>query len=247
VVPELSADNHLYHAQSWDWTARQEKGVFIIKIIQKGKPDILMLTEGGFIGKIGFNSQGIGLTLNAMSVPAPAEGVPLHVVMRGMLNSPTFVGAISKVVKNRCASAANLMVSTRDGEVLDIEIAGDDYDILYPDDGICVHSNHYLSERLKSKFKDLNRDSTMSTHMRRGRASRLLHSIGRPITRTDFENLFRDHAGYPDAICYHPDLYIPPNMSRGATLACIIMDMTGGVMYATVGRTCEQEFQFFKL
>jgi hypothetical protein len=50
--------------------------------------------------------------------------------------------------------------------VLDLEIAGDDYDVLYPDDGICVHTNHYTSERLKSLYYDKNRDSTISTHMR---------------------------------------------------------------------------------
>jgi len=246
IVPELTKENRLLHAQTWDWIPAQEPAMIVLRITQMNKPKILMLTEAGIIGKIGLNSEGIGITLNAMSVPREAKGVPLHIVLRGMLNSYNMVRAMETIIKHKCASAANIMVSSRDGEVLDLEIAGPDYDVLYPDDGICVHTNHFLSERLKSVYYDKNRDSAISTHVRLGRVRRKLRSMGSQITMENIHSIMCDHAGFPEAICYHPNINVPVS-ERGATVASMIMDTSLGTMYASVGRPCESPYGLFRL
>ena len=246
IVPELTMENRLLHAQTWDWIPSQEPAMIVLRIAQVNKPKILMLTEAGIVGKVGLNSEGIGITLNAMSVPREAKGVPLHIVLRGMLNSYNLVNAMEKVIKHKCASAANIMVSSRDGEVLDLEIAGADYDVLYPEDGICVHTNHFQSERLKSVYYDKNRDSAISTHMRLGRVRRKLRAIGKQIKMDDIYGLMCDHAGFPESICYHPNINVPVS-ERGATVASMIMDTSLGIMYASLGRPCENPYALFRL
>jgi isopenicillin-N N-acyltransferase-like protein len=96
VVSDRTDTNRMYHCQNWDWRASQEKALIILRIEQPGKPSILMLTEGGIVGKIGLNSAGIAVTLNALSAPGKATGVPVHILLRGILNSKTFLEALDR-------------------------------------------------------------------------------------------------------------------------------------------------------
>ena len=66
VTPESTQDRHTILAQNWDWKGRQIEAVLVLKIIQQDKPAITMVTEGGIIGKVGFNDAGIGVCLNAL-------------------------------------------------------------------------------------------------------------------------------------------------------------------------------------
>ena len=46
------------------------------------------------------------------------------------------------------------MIGHKNGECADIEIENEDFDVLYPRDGILVHTNHFVSPRLPIVLRD---------------------------------------------------------------------------------------------
>ncbi|CAG9989341.1 unnamed protein product [Clonostachys byssicola] len=63
-------------AQNWDWQKEQAANLFVCHISLPGTnlPDVSMVTEGEVIGKIGFNSSGVVVCLNAIGEKALESG-----------------------------------------------------------------------------------------------------------------------------------------------------------------------------
>lgn len=84
-----------------------------LNISQEGKPAISMITEAGIIGKIGLNSRGVGVCLNAIR----AQGVdfqklPCHLALRTCLESTSTEEAVVAIKKAGVASSSHLLVRT---------------------------------------------------------------------------------------------------------------------------------------
>lgn len=247
ATPERTETGHMLHGQNMDFEPGHEKLMVVLYIIQKNKPDILTVTEVGTIGKIGMNSLGVALTANAIETPGVPLGLPANAVTRGILNSCNIAQAIEVIARNSCACALNYMISNNDGEVVNVEVVPDDYDVLYPDDGLCVHGNHYLSQRLLTHHKDTMRLICSSSHVRTGRAKRILNNLKRPLTIDDFKKIFSDHADYPESICWHPDKATTHEIAQIHTACSIIMDTAKGKMLVTQGNPCSNPYQIFEI
>src|SRR5207245_7185314 len=59
ILPEASGDGHVYCGQNWDWRCETAGTVILLRIVQPGKPTIVMQTEAGQVGRHGANSAGI--------------------------------------------------------------------------------------------------------------------------------------------------------------------------------------------
>lgn len=247
AIPERTETGHMIHGQNMDFEPGHEKFMAVFYIIQDNKPDVLTVAEVGTIGKIGMNSLGIALTANAIETPGVPLGLPANAITRGILNSRNIAHAIEIIARNPCACALNYMISNNDGEVVNVEVVLDDYDVLYPDDGLCVHGNHYLSQRLLTHHKDTMRLICTSSHVRTGRAKRILNNLKHPLTIDDFKKIFADHADYPESICWHPNTAITHETARIHTAGSIIMDTTKGEMLVTQGNPCSNPYQLFKI
>ena len=81
-----------------------------------------MLTEAGIVGKLGFNSAGLGVCLNAIVTDRlNPDGTPLHVVLRGILDSRTLGDAITAAGRADIACSANFLVAQHGNGAVDIE------------------------------------------------------------------------------------------------------------------------------
>ena len=65
-MPYKTETGETWLAQNWDWKEIAQDALIVLEIRQQNKPDILMITEAGIVGKIGFNSAGVGVCLNAL-------------------------------------------------------------------------------------------------------------------------------------------------------------------------------------
>jgi len=247
VVPECTQTGHMLHGQNLDFEPGHEDLLVILEIHQENKPTVLTITEPGTIGKIGMNSKGIGLTSNALGTSGTPIGLPAIIVSRAILNANNIAQAIGIIAKHQCAFALSYTISNNDGEAVAVEVALEDYDVLYPEDGICVHSNHYLSPLLMSIHHDILKRYCSSTHIRFGRAKRLFAGLKSKITVDDFKKLFTDHADYPESICFHPNPAIPLKIAQLNTVCSVIMDTTKGEMHVSHGRPCEDGYDVFQL
>lgn len=245
VNSQAGLNGDAYLAQNWDWRIDQRKAVVRLNIKQaNGKPSIHLITEAGIIGKMGYNSKGIGLTLNALSTDAAPRGVPLHIIMRSMLDSVSLRYATLEAVRSPIGCCANFMFGGGDhGEVADMEVENEDYDILYPQQGIIVHTNHFVSPRLpRYPRKDLGKFTSVTSPFRLGLADRLIREKAGAIDQKVIGDVLSTHYEFPAGICAHPDPYVEPSM-RGGTVFSMIINLTQRRLWFAKGNPCENCYE----
>ncbi len=239
VAPEASAGGHALVAQNWDWSNVLRGGTVLLRIEQPGQPTVLTLTEAGMVGKIGFNSAGVGVMTNFLRHDHRRVGVPFHVILRDALDAPRLGLAVAAVYRDARADSGNYLLAHAGGEAIDLEATPSDVGFLYPDDGLLVHTNHFITPRLRAG--DVGIVESEHTLLRYGRAVHMLRAqVGR-ITVETLKNVFRDHFNRPYSICRHPDPGLA-EIERGATLASMIVDLTTGQMHLTVGEPCQGDY-----
>ncbi len=240
ALPEATKSGDALLGQNWDWRPSLLHTTLLLQIQQPGRPSLVTFTEAGIVGKIGFNSTGLGACLNILKVPVGKVGVPVHVLMRSILNSERFGDAIHRITCMDRGSANNCLIAHADGFVLDFEMAPQTLDYLYPKAGILVHTNHFTSERLKPL--DANLTQFPDSLVRLGRArQKLAGRIGR-ISVEDFQEVLRDHFNYPDAVCRHPDER-DPEEEHVQTVASIIMNLAKKEILISHGPPCQNDYQ----
>ncbi|KAL8743182.1 MAG: hypothetical protein Q9190_004447 [Brigantiaea leucoxantha] len=196
--------NASFLAQNWDWEEEQKENLVHIRIQQVSKPSIDMVTEAGIIGKIGMNSGGVGVCLNAIR----AKGVE-------------FDEAAAVLQKAGVASACHILVADTTGgvglECSHLQIT----ELPMSEGGTVTHTNHFVANhpgvRGKFQFKD--------TFDRLERINYLIRTVN-PSAQT-ISSLLRDEDGFPTAICRQRT-----DDSTVATLFSIVMDLgqLGGVV-----------------
>ena len=250
VAPEATANGHALVAQNWDWSNVLRGGMVLLRVEQPGWPTVLTLTEAGMVGKIGFNNAAIppmkgskaavGVVTNFLQHDHRRVGVPFHLILREALNASRLGLAVAAIYRDVRADSGNYLLAHADGEAIDLETTPSGVGFLYPQDGLLVHTNHFVTPRLQAG--DMGIAPSEHTLLRYGRAVHVLHAqVGR-ITVETLKNVFRDHFNRPYSICRHPD----PGLSeieRGATLASMIVDLTAGEMHVAAGEPCETKYQ----
>ncbi|MEW6624485.1 MAG: C45 family peptidase [Bacillota bacterium] len=235
-----AAGGKSYMGQNWDWKEEVTEAVIALEIYQDNKPAIKMITEAGIVGKFGINDAGVGLCMNALACEENIPGVPLHVVMRGILNSPNLSSAISAVINTQIASSVNFVIGHKDGEVIDMEVTPSEFDVLYPEQGIMVHTNHFLSPLLRPRVKDITKHLLPDTLVRYSRAKHILSSMDDSINLIDLQTLLADHFNHPHGVCRHHQ-YDPLDRQL-VTVFSIIIDLTYQEIWVSAGKPCEAPY-----
>ncbi|MFC7392196.1 C45 family autoproteolytic acyltransferase/hydolase [Scopulibacillus cellulosilyticus] len=247
AVPQAARNNETLLGQNWDWNDGVKPGVIVLEIDQSPRPAILMATEAGIVGKIGMNSEGLGVCLNFLGTDDQTTmGVPVHIILRGILNSRTLSQATGQIGRLTRGTSANYLIAHREGEALNIEATPDDYDVLYSMNGWLIHTNHFIGPR-HINIKDTARINFPDTHLRQGRASKLLSHANGQIDSETFKTILTDHIGHPDSICRHGELF-PPDLGRptvGSTVFSIIMNLSEGLMELSAGQPCSNPYKTY--
>ncbi len=224
--------------QTWDFTLAQREAVIILRILgEEDKPDILMFPEAGMIGGKGCNSAGLSLTLNALRTAKYRIGLPVHVRMRRILECTRLHEAYERAVSGVMPGAANLMMGHKDGVALDVELDPDGVDVLLPEQGVLVHTNHFIGPRHSLHH---GHSAGGSTYIRLQRAKQLFCRTG--LTIADAEAAFCDHAGWPTSICAHASDLKRPLLEQNGTNFGLVMDLTHGIVRLAAGNPCETTF-----
>ena len=246
VLPEASKNQHTYIGQNWDWRAGSIDNLIILKIKQENKPSIFMVTEAGIIGKIGFNSKGLGVCLNALSVVGKAEGMPLHVTLRRILNSNTINEALMKINGIKNAGPGNYLMAQNDGCTLTVEKTPEAWDFILSENGVLMHTNHIVSDVLRAKVKDQGPTVFPNTILRYDVMKRLLQRESGNIDVEYIKSCLRTHCQFPDGICHHTNETLPL-ANRLTTVFSIIMDLNTSEVWLTLGPPCESEYTHYKV
>jgi isopenicillin-N N-acyltransferase like protein len=240
VVPPASRDNHIWLAQNWDWLQVTKGLSILLKVKQQGKPEVTMLVEAGHVGKMGFNETGLGLCVNWLGADKQKIGVPFIVLCRAILNSEQIIDATNALYRCERAVAGNFMLGHKSGFAIDFETTSDDIDFIEPSNGILVHSNHFISARLRlidNGLKNRGGDSLV----RRQLAEKFLTQELGNIDKELLVKIQRDESCGPYSICTTP-AEDEPELARWSTLAGVIMNLSLLEMYIAYGTPSETNY-----
>lgn len=223
-------------AQNWDWEGQQKGNIVVVKIAQEGKPTIHMMTEAGIIGKIGMNSAGVGVTLNAISARGVRyDKLPCHLALRTVLESTSLQEAKVKLNKAGVASACHIQVADAEMGSIGFENTALDQAELAMKDGVNTHSNHLTVPHADVEDKGMLKDSPF----RLDRVRELLSGLGPEPTIDQFKHVLKDDKNSPCAINRSPT-----EKSTIQTLFSIVMDLQRRRASVKMGKPTEGGVEF---
>ena len=114
---------HVVLGQNWDWVNYFRELTKVVEVQPYHKPRMKMLIEPGMVGKIGMNEAGVGVCLNFLETPqVKNDGIPVHVLLRGILETTSYASALERVSTLSRAASANYLVGCRDANDYSYEI-----------------------------------------------------------------------------------------------------------------------------
>jgi len=226
--------------QNWDWDSEMEELAVILEIEKEDGHRILTMTEPGMIGKIGMNHCGVGVCLNFMTIENyQPYGVPLHVLLRTILDSKSLNEAQFLIEPNLRGKVGNILISNGNGEILDFELAGDEF-FSIPVDDVFVHTNHFLT---KIDYDLMLFPNSMGRY---NRAKELVSRLDNPSANS-IKNILKDRGNGEHPICRkrfsHPWL----TDDKSITVTTAVMDLKKLQFHITRGNPFDNPFTVFSL
>ena len=225
--------------QNVDLDAEVEDFGLILKMKPDDAPAVLMYVSPGLVSYVGLNEAGLAVHGNLLNAPGWRAGFPRYLLTRLMLEQSTVADALEAGLRPRRASSRNLILGDADGNVADLELTVDDHRVLRSDDGVLIHTNHYLADGL-CELSTTHTPPGSSVH-RQCRMTDLLAAAKRPISVEDLQGFFRDHDGHPGSICAHER---PGSTSK--TVASLISEPAAGRLHAAFGSPCQHDYAVYE-
>jgi isopenicillin-N N-acyltransferase like protein len=212
---------------------RQKCNLIQVTIIQDNLPTIKMITEAGMIGKIGFNSRGVGVCFNAIRARGMDQSrLPVHLGLRIALESTSSTEAVEKLEKIGMASSAHILIAD-EFTATGLEFTSATFAKLPVDArGRVVHSNHLLLPHPNAYEPPWLEDSPVRVAVMEKNTGAVKDALSWPI----FRRLFEDETNYPAAICR-----AQTGSSDIATLFNIVMELREKKAVIRMGRPIEAE------
>lgn len=227
--------------QTWDWYSAFAEHWLVWEIPHADGRVTTTVTEYGIVGKAGVNNQGIGVHFNILHHRDDGDGigVPVHVLSRWMLDSSDdFNRALQLLIGAEVSASSSLTVIAAvpgASAAVSVELHPGGPGLVYPaDDGLLVHTNHFLSPAAQGADTEPRQfPDTLTRHDLLLR--RLRHTAA--LTPESVLRAMNCHLGSIGALCCHPDPREAPS-GQYATLACIVIDVAAGTLRALDGGPC---------
>ncbi len=243
VRDDQTADGHVLLAHNEDWSSVDRDNVYLLRAKPDEGPPFIGMTYGPLLVNIGFNAEGIGVTIDSAHSIDGRVGVPRILYSRAILQARTIGEAIAACLPKLRAGGYSYLVADSHGEMYSIETSATVHDVMYGQEGWLIHTNHYLSPKMQAlEEPDVHVGSTVRFH----RAERLLRSQLGQATQESLRQVLHDHVNWPYSICMHEDPVKPPHQ-RGLTLASLVMDLTEHTIQVAAGPPCESEYVTYRL
>jgi isopenicillin-N N-acyltransferase-like protein len=150
--------------QTWDWHPDVVPLVWVVE--QPGGRWFATLTEAGILGKIGVSSAGLCFGLNFLrcSLDGGLDGVPVHVLLRMLLDRvDTLEDAVALLVSTRVSASSCITIASA-GEVVAVEVSPAGCEVFRRPR--ILHTNHFLHEPAQGQDLELAGETTTLTRLR---------------------------------------------------------------------------------
>ncbi|NJM06431.1 hypothetical protein HC891_09905 [Candidatus Gracilibacteria bacterium] len=204
------------------------------------------MTEAGMVAKIGVNSAGVAVSLNLLRSLADGQnvGMPVHILLRLMLEAPGYTAACELVTLAPAAGSSCITVAGAQGEVVSFEVTP----------GQCRRDQRrrWCAGPYESLYRrvDPRRESPpdpLSTSVERyARARALLEAQRGNIGVVTLQEILRDRVGAPRCISRRPDMRLHP-VDRGESVCGIVIEVERGLMHVAPGVPSDTAFEAVQL
>ncbi|GAA5912654.1 hypothetical protein JCM6882_004702 [Rhodosporidiobolus microsporus] len=154
-----AADGSRLIAQNWDWKTAIIPGIIILHLQPSdGTPEAKMTTEAGIIGKMGHNSAGVCLVMNAIKAKSLDRNLlPIHLLMRRVLQQKSAEKARQYVIKaGGSAASVHLMVADN-STAFTLETSPKGYAFIEPsgERSLLCHTNHFIDAGMHKRSNEV--------------------------------------------------------------------------------------------
>ncbi len=246
---EATANGEVIAGQNFDFIHPWEEFMVLLKMEPSFGPRIFAVTAAGCLGLIGFNSAGLSVNLNLLKNKesmTPAGGVPTHVILWKIFTSENIAEAIIAVGAAEGRAAKNYLITSAQGDVVDMETTTSDMDVQYPERGIYSHANSFKADRFKSA--DMAPLFSPDSYIRSHRLYELMEQCRGRLSVEVMKKLLKDHQNFPGSICRHQNpRALLPIAKMAKTLFSIITSPEEQKAFIAYGNPCENEYLEYKL
>jgi isopenicillin-N N-acyltransferase-like protein len=241
ALPAATKNGGTLLAQNWDWTGDQRAACIMLRVRAPGKPDILTMTEAGIVAKIGLNSEGLGVSLNILQShdDGKTSGMPVHVLLRLLLELTRVEEALAYVERVRAAASSCITVADAGGNAVAFELTPNGTGVIEPCAGLLIHTNHCVDPHILAGAYPL--DPLSSSVPRYDRAAALMEAASPNVDLDTTIAVLRDLEGGANCICRRPDPRLHP-CERVESVCGIAMELDVRVMHIAPEVPCEVEF-----
>jgi isopenicillin-N N-acyltransferase-like protein len=238
-----TADGHVLAAHNEDWVPEDEDDVYVVHASPNDEPPFLAMNYGGLLPNVGFNAAGIAQLIDSVYPNDPRIGIPRLVVGRAVLTARKPDEAIRRAIVPHRAAGYNHLIVHESGEIYSVEASAQQFDLLYAHDGYMVHTNHYLTERMREVEESP--EELISSRVRYLRASRLLRQSQKHTIKS-LQNIQKDHVNFSNSICNHAVDDRDP-LDREKTINALVIDLTAREMHIAWGNPCQNAYHTYHL
>ena len=203
-------------SQNWDWHPDVVPLVWVVE--QPAGRWFATLTEAGMVGKIGLSSAGLCFGLNFLrcSLDGGLHGVPIHVLLRVLLERvESLDDAVSYLTSARVSASSSITVASAD-EVVTVEVSPGGARVIRGPE--VLHTNHFLDGPPVGTDLEAAEDTTTFERLD---DLRRVGSLSSPV------------------VCRHDDPAVPwPD--RIATLASVVLEPAVPRFRVADGPPCER-------
>jgi isopenicillin-N N-acyltransferase like protein len=234
-------------AQNWDWHPDLGPSLVLWTVKDRGGAWFTTLTEAGVLAKIGMNSRGLAICLNLLvsSLERGDAGVPIHLLIRRLLERSGDLASATAAVRGSCysASTAISVASSRDpfDDLRTFELSPAGVSMLEPEDGVLLHTNHFraLPAGSEDRYRRDWPDTVRRLDELQYRFAELAPDL--PVSVDFIKRRLASHEGGDIAICCH-DRSNPSYADRQETLASVLIVPGEQRMWVAPGSPCTHSY-----
>ena len=227
IAPAHSTTGTTLLAQNWDWLGAQRKALVLVRYAETGGGQCVTLTEAGMLAKIGLNSHGFGVCLNILRSKDDGAhpGVPVHVLLRGLLKCADVESAVRRAGKLVFGGSSNVLCADAAGDSAALEFSPRGLEVVRGESGVqraLCHTNHFLAPASAQHQASLS--PGLSTVPRLERILELTGAHTGRYSPEDLQRMLRDESDGYLSICRRPDPALAPEACV-ETVASVVMDL----------------------
>lgn len=226
-----ATSGHVLLGHNNDLSPATEETMVAVEWRLPDQPRLFTVGAGGLHVSVAVNAAKIALTGNELSPNDERPGIPRLLLARALMSASTFDEAVAIALHPDRASSYNNLISSGTGEIVSVEGSATDHELLYPEDGWLVHTNHYTHPRMMQYEADTQNAGSVSRYER---AFALMENRTQPVSLELFKRFLSDHESTPAALCRHAE--------RVKTVFSCLIDLTAGTVDAVLGSPCQSEF-----